>query len=155
MIGVKPERTGWRDAALSARHRLWGPGLGLVNIDSLWLEYDSQQAMPRALALMEYKHERAAWCRIDSKSNRTVADLADRAQLPFFVVTYSGDFSRFRVVPFGVCATRMLSSPVDLSELDWVEFLYRLRGRSMPESLRQELEQRLRHADSGILAHIR
>ncbi len=127
-LGVTPERSGWRDARISARHRTWGPGLGLVDIDCLWVEYDSRAGSPiRAVGLVEYKHERAAHGPLNCANNRAVLDLAHRACLPLFVVTYSDDLTRFRVVPYGPEALQWITEPVDMTEEEYTNLLYYLR----------------------------
>ena len=53
--GVRAERTGWRDQALSDRHREWGFNCPSVDLDFLMVEYNI--GLP--VALVEYKNERA------------------------------------------------------------------------------------------------
>ena len=48
---VKKERNGWRDEAISLRHRLWGWDCPCVDIDFLLIEFD--KSLP--VALVEYK----------------------------------------------------------------------------------------------------
>ena len=50
------ERTGWRDQALSERHRAWGWDCPALDMDFVMIEYDNG----KATALVEYKHEQAA-----------------------------------------------------------------------------------------------
>jgi hypothetical protein len=54
MRDVAKERSGWRDLELSQRHRAWGFDVPAVDID-YFLAYDNG----KAVALIEYKHERA------------------------------------------------------------------------------------------------
>ena len=47
---VRQERTGWRDEALSKRHRDWGWDCPAIDIDFLMIEYDKG----KSVALVEY-----------------------------------------------------------------------------------------------------
>jgi hypothetical protein len=40
-LRVRPERTRWRDEALSARHRKWGFHCPAVDLDLILCEYDT------------------------------------------------------------------------------------------------------------------
>ena len=53
--GVRQERTGWRDQAISLRHRTWGFNCPGVDFDFLMLEYSTG----KPVAVVEYKHYRA------------------------------------------------------------------------------------------------
>ncbi len=81
-MNVKPERTGWRDAWLSGRHRLWGWDCPWQDID--WLEYDNGHPV----ALFEYKHSSAPPLNPSHLGVQAMIELADRARLPFFGVRY-------------------------------------------------------------------
>ena len=83
------ERTGWRDERISLRHRQWGDDCPAMDLDFLMLEYDRG----KAVAVVEYKHERAAPLRTGHPSLRALTDLGDRAGLPVFVTRYSDDFT--------------------------------------------------------------
>lgn len=128
------ERTGWRDARLSRRHRSWGPDLPAVDIDFLLAEYD--HADPRAL--IEYKHQWAAPVAPSSPGLQVVSRLADRADLPAFVVRYSGDLSQYRVRALSEGAASIISEPEEMSEAEYVDFLHLLRGR-IPPSQRKDV----------------
>jgi len=133
--GVRQERSGWRDMALSERHREWGFDCPMVDIDFLVVEYDSAKAK----AIIEYKHELAKPANPKDASYRALRNLANKAQLPFFAVRYTEDFSNFLVVPLNKLAKSFLAKREDFDELDFVSFLYRLRGRSIPWQIREKL----------------
>lgn len=132
MGDVSEERTGWRDLALSRRHKKWGEDCPMVDIDFLALEYDRA----RAKAIVEYKHENAPPDQYASRANYlALIDLGNRAGLPVFVVRYPSDFSWFWVTPLNEAARVLVAEPTRLSEREWVEVLYKLRGRSVPDEL--------------------
>jgi hypothetical protein len=132
MREVTPERTQWRDLELSKRHRKWGKNCPMVDIDFLVVEYDRA----RAKAIVEYKHEDAPPEQYASRANYlTLIDLGNRAGLPVLVARYAADFSWFWVTPLNDLARAFVPEADRLSEREWVELLYRLRGRSMPEGL--------------------
>jgi hypothetical protein len=125
LAALSLERTGWRDAGLSARHRSWGFDLPATDLDFLLLEY----TFGKAKAIVEYKHERAtSTLRICHPTIEAIRDLADKAELPFFVVRYSDDYltwtphagnAHARVwVPGGVATLR---------ELEYVQLLKDIR----------------------------
>jgi len=130
MMQVREERTGWRDERISARHRQWGYDCPALDLDFLMLEYD----VGKAVALVEYKHEDAAPVHTGHPSLRALVDLADRAALPVFVVRYADDFSRWYVSPLNNHARAIHGEPSSLTEEQWVDLLYRCRGKSMPPS---------------------
>jgi hypothetical protein len=131
MQQVTPERTGWRDMNLSERHRLWGWDCPAVDLDFLFLEYDRG----KAVALVEYKHERAKPQMPIHPTYQAMKDLADRAGVPFFACRYKGDFSEFLVVPLNENARKILPVRTPMSEAGWVSFLYMARGREVPTSI--------------------
>jgi hypothetical protein len=131
MQQVTPERTGWRDMNLSERHRLWGWDCPAVDLDFLFLEYDRG----KAVALVEYKHERAKPQMPIHPTYQAMKDLADRAGVPFFACRYKGDFSEFLVVPLNENARKILPLRTPMSEAGWVSFLYMVRGREVPTSI--------------------
>ena len=125
MVQTKKERTGWRDQALSERHREWGYNLPAVDIDFLLIEFD--QGIARAI--IEYKHEWAQEENTSSKSYQAISGLANAAKLPFFVVSYGTDLSWYKVMPRNGNAYQCLSSVTTMKEDEYVQFLFRLRRR--------------------------
>jgi len=126
---VRSERTGWRDLGLSERHRRWGWDCPAINLDFLFLEYDRG----KATALVEYKHEEAVPVQSWHPSYRALVDLGDRAGLPVFAVRYAADFSWWWVQPLNGRAGDWLPDGQRLSEREWVELLYRIRGQPLPQ----------------------
>lgn len=129
---VSKERTGWRDdLRLNDRHRQWGWDCPAVDVDKLFIEYD--QAKP--VALVEYKHENAEPASSKHASIRALIEVGNRADLPVYGVRYANDFSWFKVVPLNNVAKIFLSERQQMTESEYVAFLYRLRGRTMPANL--------------------
>ena len=122
---VKEERTGWRDLAMSKRHRDWGQDCPAVDIDFLMIEYD----LGIPVALIEYKHEAAKPGNSSHPSYRAISIMATRAALPFFVVRYAGNFSWWRVVPINNIAQTIQPTRIEVDEKQYIQFLYKLRGR--------------------------
>lgn len=120
------ERTGWRDEALSNRHRTWGKGCAAVDIDFLMLEYN--YAAPAAL--VEYKNEFAAVQSSKHFTYQALAELANRARIPFFACRYASDFSWWKVTPLNPNAKEHIPETTVMTESQWVELLYKTRGKS-------------------------
>ncbi len=131
LLSVPPERTHWRDEELSLRHRQWGFNCPIADLDFLVVEYDQCIVM----AIIEYKHQRAAPQTRSKPGYRAVLNLAERACLPFFSVRYSGapDFEWFVVTGLNRLATNyFFKNPEHMNEMQYVEFLLRIRGRNHP-----------------------
>lgn len=134
---VRKERTGWRDKELSARHRRWGWDCPAIDLDFLMLEYDRG----KAVAIVEYKHEKAAKQYISHPSYQAIIDLGDKAGIPVFVCRYAGDFSWFKVVPLNDRVRECLAKQTKMTEEEYVTFLYRLRGYEIPRSILNGLHE--------------
>ena len=135
VMQVRPERTGWRDQALSLRHRQWGIDCPMRDLDYICLEFDEGVGC----ALVEYKHEKAEPISANHPSYLALTDLGDRAGVPVLAVRYAGDLSWYRPVPLNTRAKLWVPSPQILSEHQYVDLLYRLRGRKMPVQLFRQL----------------
>ena len=135
MLEVKKERTGWRDEELSRRHRMWGWDCPAVDIDFLLLEYD--KGIP--CALVEYKNEHAAPQYPSHPSYKALAFLSTHSNIPFFAVRYSTDFSNFKVIPLNDIANNIIKDRPTLTEKEYVTFLYKLRGRSVPSEVLENI----------------
>ncbi len=129
------ERTGWRDERISARHRLWGFDCPAVDIDWLVVEYDRAEPV----ALIEYKHELAVVSGPADTNRMAIVALGDRAGLPVFCVRYKDDLSSFHVHPWNTAAFSALPETTFLSEIHFVELLYRLRHRAVPYLVKRRL----------------
>jgi hypothetical protein len=80
----------------------------------------------RAKAIIEYKHKN--WTRRVDANIEVQADLADRAQLPFFVVIYDPDLCLFGVIPGNALARRFVpEDQVVMNETGYIDLQYRLR----------------------------
>ena len=134
---ITQERTGWRDKALSERHREWGVNCPAVDLDFVMLEYD----LGRPCAIIEYKNFRARTVSRAHPSIRALSCLATNSKIGFFIVRYysPSDCSswKFDITPgneFGERACEeYFSSPFGtegyIIEAEFVSFLYGLRGR--------------------------
>ena len=105
-------------------------------MDQAWCEFDRREPV----AIIEYKNRRA---RLDSgdANNTTLRRLADRANLPFLIVVYDTDQVQFGVVPMNNQAKDFVPEKQILSEEKYVELLYRIRNRVMPEDIRLQLRR--------------
>mgnify|MGYP007070314014 CR=1 FL=1 len=130
---VKQERSGWRDLAMSARHRLWGWDCPATDID--FLEYN--YGWP--VAITEYKHERAYIPDKIASPLKAQINLGNQAQIPVFLVTHADDFSWFDVRPMNDHAKKHLSESCVMTETDWVSLLYKIRGMEVPDSVLERL----------------
>lgn len=125
---VRQERTGWRDEALSQRHREWGWNCPAVDIDFLMLEYDA--GIPQAL--VEYKHESANPQDPNHPSYRALRHLANSARIPFFAVRYKSDFSWWSVRSLNEYAKQFIPFLSTMTENEYIALLYEIRGRQSP-----------------------
>ena len=123
MREVRKERSGWRDSALSARHRQWGWDCPAIDIDFLMIEYDRGKAS----AIVEYKNEHAAPQFINHPSYRALIDLGNKAGLPVFACRYSSDFLNWCVTPLNNFAVKFCPKQTTMTEQEWVALLYRTR----------------------------
>jgi hypothetical protein len=132
---VRNERTGWRDEAISERHRLYGYDAPFVDLDFVGIEYDKA----RVMALVEYKAKGARIPSLEHPSYRAMRELADNSKVPFLVVFYDPQTWMYFVMPANQFAQRHFKTPVMLTERSYVEFLYRLRNRQAPAGLLEKL----------------
>jgi len=130
---VRQERTGWRDGAISARHRHWGFNCPAVDLDFLVVEYN----VGKPVALIEYKHNAARLPDLKHATYRALATLADgyREPLPFVVAFYWPDIWAFRITPVNATARRHFADDEMLCERDFVRRLYRLRRLTLTAHL--------------------
>jgi hypothetical protein len=149
MNAVSAERSRWRDIELSERHRKWGYDSPMVDLDWMVIEYDHA----RAVALISWKHELA---KEETKCNfLAFSRLADDAHLPAFQVVYSATTPAwFKREPMNQRARDLLrpsETGRQLNEVDFVTWIYQLRGRDIPDEVLAFLLanpwQRLKPAD--------
>lgn len=134
------ERSGWRDEAISRKHREWGKDVPAVDIDFLMAEYDRAEPV----AIIEYKQECAKPIPSGDPNLRTIANLADKADLPAFVVRYGADLSWFKARALNGKGREVLPGIATYSEPEYVTFLYELRGRAVPQEWSAKLPGDLR-----------
>lgn len=133
----RAERTGWRDAALSQRHRAWGAHCPALDLDFVLVELDRAEPV----ALIDYKLGRPRALDLDIEVGlRALARLADRADLPAFVTWYAAGAWVFRVVALNELA-RPLALDRDLDEPGYVGWLHDLRDREAPAGLLARLRE--------------
>jgi len=130
-VQVKKERTGWRDLGLSQRHRKWGWDCPAVDLDFLFLEYDKG----KAVALIEYKHEKAQPQFKTHPTYQALIDLGNRAGVPVLGARYAADYSWWRITPLNNIAKTMLPEQIIFTEKEWVTFLYKIRGYELPDNV--------------------
>lgn len=121
------ERTGWRDEALSRRHREWGYNCPAVDLDFVMVEYDQSEPV----ALIEYKHENAQTLVPGHPSLVAIRRLADKAGIYAFVVRYGEDLDWYKVRALNFKARAVVPDMGGklLSEQEYVAFLHYVRGR--------------------------
>jgi hypothetical protein len=133
------ERTGWRDEAISGRHRQWGFNCPAVDLDFLVVEYN----LGLPVGLVEYKHVNARMPDPQHPTYRALKDLADNyagGPLPFMLVFYRPDVWSFRVHPLNDVSRRFYAQSADfdgvsihLTERRYVKSLYLMRSLKVDE----------------------
>ena len=136
MPEVRQERSGWRDENLSRRHRRWGWDCPAVDLDFLFLEYDKG----KATAIVEYKNEHAAPQYAVHPTYQAMIDLGTRAGIPVLACRYSDDFTLWKVVPLNDEAKKHLPGRKEMTEREWVKFLYGLRGYDCPQEVLDNID---------------
>ena len=135
--GVKPERSHWRDEALSLRHRSYGFDCPAVDLDFILLEFNTG----RPCALVEYKSGDPRPLDFGHPSYRALVALADASGIPALVAFYSPSLWHFTCYPLNSHAEEWFTQGERLSELEYVGRLYGLRGRECPASVAVRLNQ--------------
>lgn len=136
------ERTGWRDESISQRHRIWGFNCPAVDLDFLVAEYH----IGKPVGLIEYKHFMAQVPNVLHPTYRALTALADGYKdggLPFLIAFYWPDIWAFRITPVNDYAKEHFSAEENLSELEYVKRLYRLRSLTLTEYLVKRLRTEL------------
>ncbi len=132
-MSSRKERTGWRDQALSEKHREWGYDLPMVDLDFLCLEYAGGGKLKLA-ALIDYKAglERG----VDNWADSIYLvqhQLAEKAGLPFFIVKYDAREWYFLIHPVNALARLFCNEGQRMSETAYRAFLQSLRRRESDE----------------------
>jgi hypothetical protein len=146
---VSPERTGWRDAGISAWHRKLGWDCPGADIDALITNEGTVESMTfneydrnTPKALIEYKHYNATH---NPRASSVVANtkLANMAGLPMFLVYYSEDFTCFTVMAMNEMACEFVPKPIEMSEQEFVQFHYQLRGREATQEFLSQFSKKV------------
>jgi hypothetical protein len=116
---------------LAAWRKRWGLGHGAIDLDLVFVEYDREDIV----AVVSYQHEHASKGRGWKSSFHAFINLTNRADVPFFSVTFADDFSRWHVGPENGPALRYLPHADCMTPYEWVHLLYRLRGIELPKEL--------------------
>lgn len=129
---VAPERSNWRDQWISNRHRDFGWRAPFTDIDFMGFEYDNNNP----IALIEYKH-----CHANIKLNGSPIQLqlnvANKLEIPFFVVAYYPDYHNFYVIPMNDIAKSIpqCNAPKVWTERNFVKLLYWMRKKNCPQNV--------------------
>ena len=102
-----------------------------MDLDFLFLEYDRG----KAVALVEYKHERARPQYRTHPTYQAMIDLGDRAGVPVFGTRYADDWSWWQITPLNDLAKKWVSQQTRMTERKWVTLLYSIRGYEVPADL--------------------
>lgn len=140
---VRQRRSGkhYRDTWLSDRHRLWGFNCPAADVDFLLLEFNNE----RPVALIDYKESHHQEDYADSRSSRNALKLlADNSKIPFLIVKYVTGGGTFQVLPQNeigavMCASNRTVLNPQLTEVQYVDFLYWLRGMQMPLEILEDI----------------
>lgn len=149
-IGVRTERTGWRDQEISARHRHWGFDCPAVDLDFLVVEYN--HGLP--VALIEYKHNKAETPNTRHPTYRALQAFADgyhrlvdgeyvHDPIPFLWAYYWPDIWAVRTHPVNDAAAGMFQEGETLTEHEFVKRLYRMRRLTLNKRLENALNREL------------
>lgn len=129
------ELLGYRCSALSGRHREWGVNVPAVDAD-LFLEYDGGQLA----ALVEYKWN-SQTTNLSHPSIQCLLGIAEKCQVPLVLAHYVTEDWVFRVRPLNDLARKWFPKCHQIvSERAFVEFLYEVRGRELPDAVRDTLQ---------------
>jgi hypothetical protein len=138
---TSPEARALTAQLLSDRHRRWGYDYPAVDLD--FVVYDKGIA----IALIEYKNEHGAPLNLAIASSPfrplgVLRNVADRAQLPFFICRYADDFASFKVRAINTIAKAILPETTLFDEVGFVHFLYELgeRKRRVPRYVQDNLK---------------
>lgn len=144
-VQARPERQGWRDEAISRRHRLYGFDCPAVDIDFLMIEYDRG----KPVALIEYKHYHALGPGYEviprvllHPSYKALQSLAGASKIPFLIAYYHPVHWSFKVLPGNGRACIWFSFSARnrwTTERDFVYTLYAMRGHEPDLEMLAEL----------------
>lgn len=136
---VAPERNGWRDEAISRRHRQYGFHCPAVDLDFVLVEY----ASGKPKAIVDYKHANAAGVDAGHRSFDAIRSLCEwhEPPLPCWIAYYRDSPWRFKVKPLNEKAEDVFGrDPQWLTEREYVATLYLLRYGNIPAAAEKILE---------------
>lgn len=133
------ERTGWRDEAISQRHRTWGNFAAAIDIDFVLIE-STFAAVPKAI--IEYKAQPGGAA--THFQTRLLRNLGNMAGIPAFISKYWSETWAFMVVPINEHAREWMVSERSMTERQYVVFLQELRGviEALPDHLQDVMPPR-------------
>jgi hypothetical protein len=138
-FGVAPERTFKRDLAMSLRHRMYGIDCLMTDLDFWVIEYTTR----RLAAVIDYKHEAATWPPPVDINARALGSLETGGRsIPLVFVRYGREPWWFTVRAGNPAAALLLGGDGDylMTELEYVRWLHRIRGVSLPQGVGNDLD---------------
>ena len=109
---VPKERTGWRDEAISRRHRLYGVECPMIDIDFLV----SENSYDQSKSIIEYKSDLVPQPPdFTNTQYRTLINLSNKAELPFYSVYYNKNIWCYTVYPGNDLAFETIPRPMKLT----------------------------------------
>lgn len=138
--GVRMERSNWRCAGISQRHRQWGFNCPSVDLDFVMAEYNHGAPV----AVVEYKHRLAEEPNLNHPTYRALRRLADgyvNGPLPFLVAFYCSDEWWFRIIPGNQAAADFYGGYTILTEQEFVGSLYHMRKQVLTEEDKKVIER--------------
>lgn len=127
--------TGWRDGLLTRRHELWGYAAPANGMTLPMVEYDRGEPLA-VINYIRYGTELPSGREV-ARDYLAMGQLHRETgeQLPFFTAQYHPTTWAFRLIPHNTSAREFLDSGewVEMTERQFVNNLYRLRGRYMPD----------------------
>lgn len=134
---VRERRGYYHDDWLRDRHRLWGFDCPATDIDFIAIEFNNEAPT----ALVDYKEDHHTQNLNDSRSGRNaIKALANNSKIPFYVVRYVEHGNTYRVLSQNEYGYKRLLEHGNiagktLTEVEYVSFLYWLRGMTVPDSV--------------------
>lgn len=129
------ERTGWRDEAISARHREWGFNCPAADLDFVVIEYN----LGAPVALVEYKHLAAFEPNLKHPTYMAHRTLANNSRIPYMIVFYGKDPWWFRIIPANEFAADFFTPNQIMTEYEYVTKLYLIRSIAVDEVVMRKL----------------
>jgi len=137
---TKPQKTQFDDRTINLRHRnLFGRNMPFVNFDFLGMHYDNGIITD----FTEFKH--CAVKKIDlTQTNYTgMQDAADKLGVPFFIIVYDDSNWSYFMLQFNKNPNvkKWCPTPRRITEKDLVKGLYKVRGRTCPTNIIENLSE--------------